>query len=1146
MNHGVINAEIRSCPKCGSAMLLRQARRGVNAGGYFWGCSKFPKCKGILAAETGDVSESSFGRPAQAQRVSLKEHGVPYFVLIEGEGLGKVIASQRGTAIVEFFHSPVGTARERLEFDAGLLSELHPPNGTRCFIHDENDRWRLGRIVSWMDESPRRYQVMVEGESDPDYISVERLFVRSEIAVSDPMDVIQYGGLHNPLSAGRRKLFVAEVMKQREASQGLTSILSSHIQLHRHQIEIAQRVLRDPVQRYLLADEVGMGKSVEAGIIIRQLLLDDRNSRVLVVVPDGLIAQWESELCGKFRLHDYRNRVEIVGHSVFSKERDYSKVDLLVVDEVHNLVAKRTGSEEELATTELTLASHSVPRLLLLSATPLLHNEEIFLGMLHLLDPDLYRLDDLEEFTSRVRSKEEFALRLQSFDVGKSDWILETQAEAFQEIFPEDDVLHSLTSTLLACIDGEHEVDEQFNQLVRSIRTHLAETYRLHRRVLRTRRESPLGRDFPVRGRQYQSDQSERNWREVDDWLLDWLSEFSRRVQMGSTDSLAVTALLGLLERLQSLPSIAVSYCHYWQDSSDLGARQSAELTSEESAALEATPLRARESELLVNLTELLDAPAQDRLWVEKVVADIRSLPTGSVVFCGFDQATFEVLDSINSGSGVTAVAIGQSDSAPNSYAQALTDVRNGNIGYLLCGREAEEGLNIQFAPAVFLAHLPWDPGRIEQRIGRADRFGQGSPVSIHVLSDTDFVTAVWAEFLANGFGAFEHSIASLQHQLSSWRDKAVTTLLERGSTALRESTPEFREALLEDLGRVLRIEALESIDSESRLGEQLFASMRSVDARPNEIEEVIDDWVLWKKGEESVATLGFLSSGSGYKFRPIFSTIPLEYVRAQLEFGVVEFESGRSVPVSFAREACLDKESSVHLMRVGDPFFDGLVRLTNAVDLGQTFGFIRPNANGHSRLIADVTFRLEGDVAAVRDALGLQLQGLDDEAVIRLLDSFLPPQTQRILLDQESRCLEADLQTELEDEFDNDHDRAIVTREIPFVEAKFDVDWVVWWEEIRDASMQNVINSESFREAKRMALDKLDSVQTDLTHQLRLRQNSETSSLEISCLAGELERQRIIWDAVRLGIERMVPVAEVAGVIVLAADDFLGLGDLV
>jgi ATP-dependent helicase HepA len=888
-----------------------------------------------------------------------------------------------------------------------------------------------------------------------------------------------------------------------------------------------------------------MGKSVEAGIIIRQLLIDDRKSRILIVVPDGLIAQWESELCSKFRLDDYRNRVEIAGHSTFSKDRDYSKVDLLVVDEVHNLVAKNTGSEEEEARAQLTLAAHSVARLLLLSATPLLHNEEIFLGMLHLLDPDLYRLGDLEEFTSRVRSKEEFALRLQAFDVGKSDWILETQAEAFQEIFPEDDVLHSLTSTLLAWIDGEREVDEQFNQLVRSIRTHLAETYRLHRRVLRTRRESPLGRDFPVRGRQYQSDHSEKNWGEVDDWLLDWLSEFSRRVQGGSTDSLAVTALLGLLERLQSLPSIAVSYCRYWRDSSDLGARQSAELTPAEGAALEATPLRAHESELLANLTELLDTPARDRLWLERVVADIRSLPTGSVVFCGFDQATIAVLGSIKSASGVTAAAIGHSDSAPNSYAQALTDVRDGNIGYLLCGREAEEGLNIQFAPAVLLAHLPWDPGRIEQRIGRADRFGQGDPVGIHVLSDTDFVTAVWAEFLADAFGAFQHSIASLQHQLSSWRDRAVTTLLEKGTTALRESTPEFREGLVEDLGRVLRIEALESIDSESRLGEQLFASMRSVDARPNEIKEVTDGWVLWKTGEQSVATLGFVSSGSGYKFRPIFSTIPLEYVRTQLEFGEVEFESGRSVPVSFAREASLNEESPVHLMRVGDPFFDGLVRLTNAVDLGQTFGFIRPTLNGHNWLIADVTFRLEGDAGAVRDALGLRLQGLDDEAVIRLLDSFFPPQTQRILLDQEGFFVGVDLEAELGDEFDGGHDRAIVTREIPFLEAKFGIDWVVWWEEIRDASMQCVNNSDSFRKAKQSALDKLDSVQTDLTHQLHLRQNSETSSLEISCLADELERQRVIWDAVRLGIERIVPIAEVAGVIVLAAEDFLEIGDL-
>lgn len=72
---------------------------------------------------------------------------------------------------------------------------------------------------------------------------------------------------------------------------------------------------------------------------------------------------------------------------------------LLVVDEVHNIA----GGDDATRYDALSTLAHAIPRLLLLSATPLLHNEDTFLRMLHLLDPDVYRLDDAEGFRRRVR-----------------------------------------------------------------------------------------------------------------------------------------------------------------------------------------------------------------------------------------------------------------------------------------------------------------------------------------------------------------------------------------------------------------------------------------------------------------------------------------------------------------------------------------------------------------------------------------------------------------------------------------------------------------------------------------------------------------------------------------------------------------------
>ncbi|MFX5839529.1 SNF2-related protein, partial [Acinetobacter baumannii] len=77
------------------------------------------------------------------------------------------------------------------------------------------------------------------------------------------------------------------------------------IQLADYQFNVVQRVLQDPVPRYLLADEVGLGKTVEAGLLVRQYVLDSPKARALVVVPAPLVAQWRRELVQRFGLADW-------------------------------------------------------------------------------------------------------------------------------------------------------------------------------------------------------------------------------------------------------------------------------------------------------------------------------------------------------------------------------------------------------------------------------------------------------------------------------------------------------------------------------------------------------------------------------------------------------------------------------------------------------------------------------------------------------------------------------------------------------------------------------------------------------------------------------------------------------------------------
>jgi ATP-dependent helicase HepA len=135
-------------------------------------------------------------------------------------------------------------------------------------------------------------------------------------------------------------------MRQRAASMGMSALLACVVELEAHQVEVVRRVLQDPVQRYLLADEVGLGKTIEAGVLIRQCILDaEKNCTVLVLVPAPLVGQWRSELSSKFFLGRCLDRsVHVVAFDDGDRIRAIlPKSTMLVIDEAHHLVDRTVG-----------------------------------------------------------------------------------------------------------------------------------------------------------------------------------------------------------------------------------------------------------------------------------------------------------------------------------------------------------------------------------------------------------------------------------------------------------------------------------------------------------------------------------------------------------------------------------------------------------------------------------------------------------------------------------------------------------------------------------------------------------------------------------------------------------------------------------
>ncbi|MFI5181966.1 MAG: SNF2-related protein [Thermoanaerobaculia bacterium] len=210
-------------------------------------------------------------------------------------------------------------------------------------------------------------------------------------------------------------------------ARGLGSFLGGRIRIFPHQLHVAERATdADPV-RWLLADEVGLGKTVEACLILSRLVRTGRAERTLVVTPASLTVQWLGELWRKFHqtfvLLDRKRREDVekehgAGFNPFEAHRNLivaledlagerglaasarnAGFDLLVVDEAHRLErrAGHPGHDAWRAVAPLAARSRHV---LLLTATPLETDVAGFFDLLSLLRPDAYK--SAEEFAASL------------------------------------------------------------------------------------------------------------------------------------------------------------------------------------------------------------------------------------------------------------------------------------------------------------------------------------------------------------------------------------------------------------------------------------------------------------------------------------------------------------------------------------------------------------------------------------------------------------------------------------------------------------------------------------------------------------------------------------------------------------------------
>ena len=215
--------------------------------------------------------------------------------------IGKLKSIKDNIADIEYFFNVSKRDVENIELDQ--IHHIVLGYQTRIYNFSSNFGWRTGRIIDheFMDDGSIEYEIKFSGGKHQEWLKEKELEVRCLSKLNDPTDVLAYSYGESQFLHDARYKILNWMTNLRASVKGMTALSSSSIDLVVHQVNISKKILSDPIQRYLLSDEVGMGKTIEAGIIARQCLLDSHSSTVLIIVPKHLLVKWEKELFSKLK-----------------------------------------------------------------------------------------------------------------------------------------------------------------------------------------------------------------------------------------------------------------------------------------------------------------------------------------------------------------------------------------------------------------------------------------------------------------------------------------------------------------------------------------------------------------------------------------------------------------------------------------------------------------------------------------------------------------------------------------------------------------------------------------------------------------------------------------------------------------------------
>jgi superfamily II DNA or RNA helicase len=580
----------------------------------------------------------------------------------------------------------------------------------------------------------------------------------------------------------------------------------------------------------LIADEVGLGKTIEAAIIYMEAKARAALERVLVVCPAGLVPKWRSELWFRFdedfvhldrrMIRDFVRRYEETGGTqqvaaVISLEslRDDAirqmledaavHFDLVVVDEAHHLRNSTTKSHQVVES-----LANFTDRLILLTATPLQTRREDLFNLLRLVDPANF--DSISQFEDQLLPNAALNRAISALSEVPPD-----RHEAILE-------LHQLRSDPYGAgivrnpayeraLERLHQSTALRVDEVVALREELALLNTLGHVYTRTRK-----RDVVASARRQATTIDVRLTdleRRFYDSVIEWVRE--RAARSGEWGALGFAIVGRERQAASCLPAAAGYFVELADDdTADLEMESSDPALDGESQgprAWSATDeLRDAAAALLADGVD-----SKYTLFRDALTHQLNQEPEAKILVFSFFKRTLRYLYRRLEQDGMRPIMV-TGDVPPVDRAKAIEEFRLSPERHILLSSEVgAEGIDLQFAFTIFNYDLPWNPMRVEQRIGRIDRYGQErDKVFIFNLVLADTVEGRILARLYDRIQIFRQAVGDLEPILGEVINFVTQSLFER------RLTPKEEEALAFEVDRRVRQQQADLRQYETRQAE--------------------------------------------------------------------------------------------------------------------------------------------------------------------------------------------------------------------------------------------------------------------------------------------------------------------------------------